>query len=194
MRTYDTPGKPIFEGTWTGITASKGFDSNLLAVPRSATHWVRFTTGSTADIIVGETVSGGTNHFSAVVVAFVKETGAFGTTNTTGILMVKDPSGAFTAETLTGAKSTGTVAIIQDFIEIPVGIVHPKTALISVESFPINTTVTGITPTAAAGTNNGVTVAAGMSWEIRGIDSLQKFRAINTVNASGSIMKYVLYY
>lgn len=186
-------GRPVFDGTWTSITAAKGFDANLLNVPRDATHWVRYTTGGTAALVPGETLEGGTSGSTCVLVAQAVEVGSAGSSDV-GIIFVKAPSGAFQAETLTGGTSTGTVAIIQDLIAIPHGIVHPKAALIAVETASMNMSITGTTPTLTAGTNHGITVTAGNNWRITGINAIKQFKAINAANASGSILKYCLYY
>jgi hypothetical protein len=186
-------GRPVFEGTWTAITAAKGFDTNLLNVPKDATHWVRYTTGGTAALAVGETLTGGTSSATAVLVAQAVEVGTAGSSDT-GILFLKSVSGTFEAETLTGGTSTGTVAIIQAPIAIPHGIVHPKAALIAAESFALNVTISGTTPTVTAGTNHGITIAAANNWRITGINALKQFKCINAVNASGAVCKYILYF
>jgi hypothetical protein len=185
-------GNGVIEGTWTAITASKGFDSTLLSLPKDATHFVRYTTGGTAALIPGETLTGGSSTSTCILVAQAVEVGTAGSSDV-GIIFIKSPSAAFEAETLTGT-GTGTVAIIQDFIELHKYGQHPKAALIAAETYPLNITISGTTPTVAAGTNHGITLAAGNTWMIRGVQNVRNFRAINTVASSGAIMKYVLFF
>lgn len=162
MLVFAHDGTALFEGTWTAITAAKSFDSALLNLPKDATHWVRYTTGATAALSLGETLNGGTSRKTCVLVAKATEVGTAGSSDT-GILFVRDPSGTFQAETLTGGTSTGTVAIIQDLIVLNKARPNPKTLLITAESFALSVTLTGVTPTVAAGTNHGVTIPAGGS-------------------------------
>jgi hypothetical protein len=192
MQVYEVDRKPLFEGTWTTITAAKGFDPLLLDIPKNATHWVRYTNGATAAISAEETLTGGTSNATCVLVGVAVEVGTAGAGDT-GIIFVRSPSAAFEAETLTGGISTGTVDIIQDFIPLRLGVVHPKAALISVETASLNVSVTKTIPTITAGTNHGITIVSGGGWALKDIDAIRNFRAINAVNASGAIMKYVLY-
>ena len=183
-------GEAQFDGVWTTITAAKGFDSALIDIPKEATHWVRYTTGATAALRLNEVLTGGTSHSTCRLVGKATETGTAGSSDT-GILLVNSISGAFQAETLTGGVSTGTVAIIQDFIPL-ITTVQPKAALITVKSFPINFTLSGVTPTVIAGTNHGHQMDAGQSYVIRGYNTIWKFKCINAVNANGAIVEYSL--
>jgi hypothetical protein len=185
-------GEAQFDGVWTTITAAKGFDPVLLDIPKEATHWVRYTTGATAALRLNEVLTGGTSHSTCRLVGKATETGTAGSSDT-GILLVNSISGAFQAETLTGGVSSGTVAIIQDFIPL-ITIVQPKAALITVKSFPINFTLSGVTPTVTAGTNHGHQMDAGQSYVIRGYSNIRKFRCINAVNANGAIVEYSLFF
>lgn len=186
-------GNAVFEGVWTAITAAKSFNTNLLNVPANATHWVRYTTGGTAALSVGETLTGGTSSKTCKLVAQAVEVGTAGSSDT-GIIFVNAVSGTFQGETLTGGTSTGTVAIAQDFIALNRYSPHPKTLLVAVETASLHCTVSGVTPTATAGTNHGVTIPASGSWVVRGVQNIRNFKAINETNANGSIMKYILYY
>lgn len=183
-------GEAQFDGVWTTITAAKGFDSALIDIPKEATHWVRYTTGATAALRLNEVLTGGTSHSTCRLVGKATETGTAGSSDT-GILLVNSISGAFQAETLTGGVSTGTVAIIQDFIPLITN-VQPKAALITVKSFPINFTLSGVTPTVTAGTNHGHQMDAGQSYVIRGYSNIRKFRCINAVASNGAIVEYSL--
>ena len=193
MQVFAHDGDCIFEGVWTAITASKSFDSNLITVPPTATHWMRYTTGATHALTVGETLTGGTSAETCTLVAQAVEVGTAGSGDT-GILFVKDVSGTFAAETLTGGTSAGTVAIIQNFIALRTGLVHPKALMIAVETATVHTTISSLTPTVTSGTNRGVSMAAGQSRVIRGYNNIRNFKAINETNANGAILKYELYY
>ena len=186
-------GNCIFEGLWTSITAAKGFDSTLLSIPNDATHWVRYTTGATAALSVGETLTGGTSSKTCVLVAQAVEVGTAGSSDT-GIIFVKSPSGAFQAETLTGGTSTGTVVIAQDLIGLNKVHQHPKAVLLAAEVASLNTTVSGTIPTTTAGTNHGITMDAGQTRVIRGIQNIRNFKCINAIASSGAKLKYELYY
>jgi len=192
MLVFSHDGNCKFTGVWTAITASKSFDTNLLNIPKEATHWVRYITGTDFALTPGETVSGAAA--SAVVVAQVIETGTIADDTAAGILFLKTVSGAFTAETITGGTSTGTAVIAQDLIALALGNPHPKALLIAIETAAIKCTISGQEPTATAGTNYGVHMDAGQSRVIRGINNIKNFKAINAVNANSAILKWELYY
>ena len=192
LSVFSHDGEAQFDGVWTTITAAKGFDSVLIDIPKEATHWVRYTTGATAALRLNESLSGGTSHNTCRLVGKATEVGTAGSSDT-GILLVNSISGAFQAETLTGATSTGTVAIIQDFIPLITG-VQPKAALISVKTAAIQFTLSGVTPTVIGGTNHGHQMDAGQSYVIRGYSNIRKFKCINAVNANGAIVEYSLFF
>jgi len=193
MQIFQHDGNCIFTGVWTAITAAKSFDATLLAIPAGATHFVRYTTGGTAALILNETITGGTSSKTCLLVAQAVEVGTAGSSDT-GILFVKKPSGTFQAETLTGAVSSGTVAIIQDLIPLPAGAVHPKTLLIQVLTAALNVNIGGVKAATTATNNYGVTLDAGQSRVIRGVNNIRSFQAINAVGSNGAVMKYELYY
>ena len=109
------------------------------------------------------------------------------------MLFVKSPSGTFQAETLTGSKSTGTVAIIQDMIKIKAW-GSPKAALISVETASILLTVGGVLAATTATQDYGHILTAGQNTVVRGITNLRSLYVINAVNANGAKVKYTLYW
>lgn len=192
MTVFAHDGEAQFEGVWTTITSAKCFDPVLLDIPKEATHWVRYTTGATAALRLNEVLTGGTSHSTCRLVGKATETGTAGTDDT-GILLVNSISGAFEAETLTGGVSSGTVAIIQDFIPL-ITIVQPKAALITVKTASLQFTLSGLTPTVTTGTNHGHQMDAGQSYVIRGYHNIRKFKCINATNANGSIMEYSLFF
>lgn len=201
MQNFAHDGNVVIEGLWTAITAAKGFDKTLLTLPigggpgKDATHWVRYTTGATAALSIGETLTGGTSTETCILVAQAVEVGTAGSSDT-GILFVKKISGTMTAtgETLTGGTSTGTVVTAQAPIEIVTSSLSPKAALISAEAFALYITLSGTTPTVAAGTNHGIPLSAGASWIIRGKQNVKNFKCINAVASSGAKMHYQLFY
>ena len=194
MITFQHDGNCVIEGIWSSITAAKSFDSTLLNIPRDATHWVRYTTGGTAALIPGETLTDGASSATCTLVAQAVEVGTAGSSDT-GIIFVNNISGTFTAtgQTLTGT-GTGTVLTIQAPIALNLASREPKAVLVVAESYSVSITTSGTTPTVAAGTNHGITLAAGQSWVIRGKQNIRNFKAINTVNGSGALLKYCLYY
>ena len=195
MQIFQHDGNAVFEGVWTSITAAKGFDTTLLNIPKDATHFVRYTTGATAALSVGETLTGGTSSSTCVLVAQAVEVGTAGSSDT-GVIFVKSPSAAFTTtgETLTGGTSTGTVAIIQDFISINPGRPHPKALLITAEVADIRCTISGIKATTTATQSYGFLITNGQSWVVRGLTNIRNFKTINAVASNGAILHYALYY
>lgn len=185
-------GTAVFNGTWTAITAARGFNTNLLKIPEAATHFVRYNTGAVLALVVGETLTGGTSNETCTLIAQAVENGV-AAAGDSGILFVADVSGAFEAETLTG-DATGTVVITQDFIPLITSEAKPKSALIVVETAPLNVAVGGTLATTVATTDDGITMAEGTSRVLRGYQDIASFKAINAVNANGSVMKYELRY
>lgn len=192
MQVFAHDGEAGFDGVWTGITSAKGFNSILIDPPAEGTHWVRYTTGATAALTIGETLTGGTSDATCTLIGQAVETGTAGSGDV-GIIIVKAPSGAFQAETLTGALSTGTVAIIQDFIPI-LTLAHPKAALITAETAAINFSFSGTIPTLTAGTNHTHQMAASQSYVVRGYKNIRKFMAINAANGNNAVIKYTLFF
>jgi hypothetical protein len=195
MQIFAHDGNAVFSGLWDTITAARYFDSALLSIPQNATHWVRYTTGTTAELVVGEPVHGATTAAATGnVVKVVTEQGSIGATTAAGILLLNNRSStAFVAETVHAAGSNGTVAILQNPIELIKGHQHPKALLITVETASLVVAVGGqLAATTAAG-NYGFTLSSGQSMIIRGINNIRTFNAINATNGNSSIMKYVLY-
>jgi hypothetical protein len=193
MLSFLHDGEVGFSGIWTAITAARGFDAALLDVPQDATHYVRYTTGATAALTLNEVLTGGTSSATCRLVAQAVENGTAGSSDS-GILFVKEVSGTFEAETLTGGVSTGTVAIAEALIPLRVRGLKPKVALITIESFAVNFTLDGTTPTVTAGTNYGHTMIAGQNYAVRGLQNIRNFKAINAVASSGAIIKYSLFF
>ena len=194
IQVFAHDGEAGFEGAWTTLTSAKSFDNLVLNVPQNATHWVRYSTGATAALIISETLTGGTSHNKCTLVGQWVENGTAGSSDT-GILFIQFTNGVktFVAETLTGALSTGTVAIVNDFIPI-LSYSPPKAALITVETASIKFSLAGSIATVTAGTSNIHQMDAGQSYVVRGYKNIRKFSAINAVASNGAIMKYTLFY
>jgi hypothetical protein len=193
MMVFAHDGTCIFTGKWSTITAAKNFDSNLLNIPREATHWVNYNTGAVAALSVGEVLEGGTSGFFCTVVAQAVENGTAGAGDS-GILFVKTVTGTFVAETLTGATSTGTVAIGQNFIALPKSSPHPKTVLLTVETAAVNCAVGETTAATTALLDYGVYMGSGTSRVVRGVGNVRTVSIINSVHENGAVVKYELYY
>ncbi|MFA5340418.1 MAG: hypothetical protein WC332_01450 [Clostridia bacterium] len=194
MQIFAHDGETGFEGIWTTITSARGFDSSLLNVPKDAKKWVRYTTGATAALVIGEVLTGGTSHETCRLIAKATENGTAGSSDS-GIIFVNQVSGDFTStgETLTGGTSTGTVATAENFMDI-LSYSPPKAALITVEIAAIKFALSGTLPTATAGTNYIHQMDAGQSYVIRGYNNIRKFKCINSVNGNGAIVKYSLFF
>lgn len=186
-------GSCVFEGTWSTITAAKSFNANLLSIPKDATHWVRYTNGATAALVPYEIVHGNTSAATAVLAAQAVEVGTAGSADT-GILFLKDLAGTWVAETVHATVSTGTVDIAQAPMALNASNPHPKALLVVAEEEDLIITISGLLPTATAGTNHGTLLRAGQSEVFRGIQNIRNFRAINAVNANGALLHYRLYY
>jgi len=187
-------GNCIFTGKWTAITATKGFDTNYLTIPKAATHFVKYSAGTDFALTVGETVTGATA--SAVVVAQVIDSGTIAADTAAGTLFLKSVSGTFTAETITGGTSTGTAAIVQAPIVLSphASNPHPKALLVTVETASIRNNLGGSLATTTATTGAGVLMSAGQSRVIRGAQNIKDFQAINAVNANGASIDWELYF
>jgi hypothetical protein len=199
MLMWNLDGECGFSGKLT-TAAAIGINSDLLNIlsprMRGATHFIRYTTGSTAALVNGETVTANVSGVTAKVILQVIEQGTIGATTAAGILFVKLPSAALTTDTLlTGGTSTGTVVIAsgQDFVSLQVA-GQPKSCLISSETADINFTMDGTVPTVAAGTNYGHLVTQGASYLITGWMNIKRFQCINSVAGSGAILKYSLFF
>ena len=194
MDVFSHDGTCVFTGKWSAITASKGFDANYLTIPPAATHFVRYSVGTDFALTVGETVTGAAA--SAVVVAQVIDSGTIAADTAAGTLFLKAVSGTFTAETITGATSGGTAAILQAPIVLSphASNPRPKALLVVVETASILCTIGGSLATTTATQDDGVIMSAGQSRVIRGVQNIKTFQAINAVNANGGVMKWELYY
>jgi hypothetical protein len=69
-----------------------------------------------------------------------------------------------------------------------------KAVLFIAQTATITFTVTGTTPTIAAGTDAGIQITAGMSWVVKGWSAINKFRCINTSASSGAKLKYIVFF
>lgn len=194
MIVFSLNGECGISGIWSAITASKSFNTNLIDIKNEATHYVRYTTGGTAALQIGETLTGGTSAATAYLVGQAVENGTAGSGDS-GVLFLRIISGTPTAsgETWTGGTSTGTAVAAQAPITI---LTHgkPKSSLITVETASINFTLDGTTPTATAGTNYGHTVSAGQNFTITGWNNIRNFKCINAVASNGAIVKYSLFF
>jgi len=200
---YPIQGECGFTGQWgavTALTTARGFDAALLTIPVTApltqpTHYMRYGTGSTAQLVPGETITGGTSSATATVVTTVIDDGTIGGTNQVGIIFIQRLSGtpAAAGETWTGSKSTGTIVTIQAPMMLK-SFQVPIAALITVETAGITFTLDRTTPTVSGGTNNGHQMTSGQSYVIVGLNNIQNFRCINTTASNGCVVKWSLFY
>jgi hypothetical protein len=195
MLVFSSNGSAGITGTLKGMTAAKGLDTNVLNIPPEATHYFHYYGGVTAYITAGEKITQETSGATAHVVAIVRDNGATGTSDVEGIMFINSISGTPSAalKTWTGAVSTGVVTSISAPLELRVR-GQAKTVLISCETAAVNYTLNGSPPTATAGTNLGHKIAVGEWLSIEDGLNIRGFQAINAVNASGSVLKYTLFY
>jgi len=64
-----------------------------------------------------------------------------------------------------------------------------RAMLVQVLTNSVNVTKNGTTPTATAGTNKGLTYAAGTSFWVIGINNIRNFKAIDAVSGSAGVVK-----
>ena len=191
---YD--GEAGFCGTWSAMTAARGFDKALLDINQLATHWIRYTGGATAALRLNEKLTGNASASTCRLLAQAIENGVASGSSDAGIIFVNAVSAAFLGDvTLTGALTGGTITInaAQEFIPI-LPRTQPKAALIVAEGFAVNFTLCGSVPTVSAGTNYGTTISAGQSYVIRGYNNIRRFSCINSVASSGALLKTTLFY
>ncbi len=192
MNTFSMEGIAGVSGVWTDITAAKGFDSALLNIPISATHFVRYTTGGTAALLLNELLTGGTSTKTCRLVAQAVEVGTAGSGDT-GVLLLSNVEDGFTAagETLTGTTSTGTAVTIQAPIPL---MFHgmPRAVLLTIESADVLMSVGGVLP--AISQNYGNIVSAGQNRRLMGINNIRTMKVINATADNGAVLKYELYW
>jgi len=92
-------------------------------------------------------------------------------------------------ETLTDNAELYTPGVTRRYAGI-----SPKAAMIIVETATVNFSLDGTDPTAFAVSNIGLPLAVGESYLITGINNIRNARFINRVDASGSVIKFLLYY
>lgn len=186
-------GATGYSGSWSVITSARSFNTLFISPPPAATHRIRYSGGATAALAINETLTGGTSAATCVLVAMVVENGVAAGSSDAGWLWVRAVSGIFVAETLTGGTSTGTVVIYQAPQTI-LSVSAPKTLLITIEVADIRFTQDGTLAGTTAASAMGSIMTNGQSYVVRGAYNIQKFSAINAVNASGAVMKYHLLY
>jgi len=89
---------------------------------------------------------------------------------------------------VTNPDNTSVYQVIHDLENVPA-----QTALIKVETATVNICIDGSTPTVAAGTNVGMQLASGQSWLLDDSNNVENFRVINTADASGSVVKVIVF-
>ena len=205
-------GETGFEGRWSIMTTARSFAAAQLDIPPQATHWIRYTGGATHAMVLPDIITGNNSTNTCLCLAQIIENGVASGSTDDGIILVCATPGltavgrlgvplpmpAFLGDTtLTGTtkSSSGTMTInaAQEFIPL-IPRQSPKAALIVVETASINFTQGKVIPTVTAGTNYGTTMTLGQSYVVRGYSNIRNFKAINTVDSSGAIMKYSLYY
>jgi hypothetical protein len=186
-------GDAGYSGSWSTLTTARSFAEQFISAPPTATHRMRYSGGAVGALTVGETLTGGTSSATCVLVARAIENGVAAGSADAGWLWVKDVAGTFVAETLTGQTSSGTVVIYQAPLPI-VSYAAPKACLITVETADVRFMLSGVLAGTTALSAMGHLMVNGQSYVIRGAHNIKNFSAINAVNASGSIIKYTLFY
>ena len=188
-------------GLWTSIAAVKSFARSVLNPPPESTHFIWYTTGATAALKNGETLTGGTSSAKLYLVYQSVEVGTAGSSDT-GLLYIRILSGtpAAAGETWTGSATTGTVATAQAPILISTQAQPPKAAVITIEgtSAIINYTLDGTNPTVTSGTNLGhqYSVSSGQNLPlvIEGTINVLNFKCIDAKADNSAKIKWTILY
>ena len=191
---YSITGNPQFFGQWTDLTTVQTIPSILLEPPKEATHYVYYTSGDVAAILVNETLTGGTSAKTAIMVAKATFGGTVGGHNAFGILLLRAPSGTFVAETLTGGTSSGTVVIANALIPLKFKGIKARAFLGIVSTAAVNWTIDGTLPTVSGGTNVGMPTGSGVAINIGEPDALQQFQVINGTASNSATLQWTLFF
>jgi len=101
-----------FRNAVGGATAAMYRDTTAGWVLQNLGESIAYTTGATAEFVVGETITGGTSGATGVISNYTITSGSFTGGDAAGTIYFHTlASGPFQAETITGGTSTGTAAI-----------------------------------------------------------------------------------
>lgn len=177
-----------------GNTAT-GLDSDTVKPPGS--HSVRFTSGGTGTIAVGDTLQGATSNKTAVVMGVVLEGGTWGGGDAYGVLYLDDPSGTFQAENLNELLPTPSADVCTiggNLLDISWARgKKAQKALVTCEAQTAMICYTGENPTQTP-TFVGHELPADMSILIETPYGVEKFRCIDKTGGSNATLKVTCYF
>lgn len=166
------------------ITTAKGISALLL---QTTNQKGKATAGGASTI----TLASGSSAIEGMFEGWTVEI-----TGGTGIGQVRTISG-YVGSTLVATVSVAWKTVPDNtstyILKHPCGEVTAKSALISCETAAVLVCINGATPTVAAGTNIGMTLAAGATWALDNIQNVKNFKCINSANASGSVVKIITF-
>lgn len=171
--------------------AAQGFADCLLNIPITTTHFFQYTSGS-AVMTPGIVVTGATSAATARITGNAILSGTVGGGDVVGVLFVEHLSGTFQAENLKIPGGTDDATVVLP-VAVRVKGLPVKKAFITTEG-AVTVSFDGSVPTLTAGTDIGHEYATALSFWIVGAENIRRFQFINTVNASGALLKATLFY
>lgn len=176
------------------LTSAKGFPTDSLLIPADAEYLIEFSSGGTTEIVEGNKVVGATSSATAYVCGISLYMGTWAGGDAAGIFFLRDVSGTFQAENLDVGASSNLATIAGAVRTCTYAGRKPVAAFIMTKTASVTFTLSGATPTLAAGTDIGIPLSVNSYYMIEGFDNVKNFQAINTVNASGGVLRTILFY
>lgn len=176
------------------LTSAKGFPADSLLIPAKAEYHIEFSSGGTTEIVEGNKITGATSGATAYVEGVSLYSGTWAGGDAAGILFLKDVSGTFQAENLNVGAGSNLATIPGAPRACTYAGRKPVAAFIMAKTASVTFTLSGAVPTLAAGTDIGIPLPTNSYYMVEGFDNVKNFQAINTVNASGGVLRTILFY
>lgn len=189
--TFDELYPATHEKIAPGDTAT-GIDTDTSRPP--GTHSVRFTSGGTHEVLVGDTLTGATSGKTAVVRGIVLEGGTWAGGDAYGVFYLDDPSGAFQAENLNEGANSNVCTISGDLLDITwAKNKRAQKALITCEAQTAMISYNGEDPTQTP-TFVGHELPADMSILLETSYGVRTFKCIDKTSGSNATLKVTCYF
>lgn len=172
------------------IDAAMTIDTNLLAPPVSATHYIRFTAGANAGLVAGVTLTGQSSSAVVAVVAVVTTSGTIGASDAAGLLFVRVISGTVTSgENLRVSTTTYCVARSSQLANRFAGM-NASALYMTCETNSIRYTLDGVVPINSSGTpaSLGHLLVAGDNLLLMGMGNIRNLGFLNAASASNGVL------
>lgn len=190
--TYERFYPAAFEKITPGNTAT-GLDSDTIKPP--GTRSLRFTSGGTAPIVVGNLITGATSGATATVMGIVVETGTWAGGNAAGVLYVSDQNGTFQSENLNTENQSNIATIAGDSVNISFSQNRAaQLALVTCEDADAMFAIDGSTPTQSGGTSVGHKLPADQSVVLETPNEIRNFKVIDHTAGGACTIKVTCYF